>query len=100
MRHMAVLEFGRGRPRLLANVIGYVWARLVLAFSTANDRVRPRLYGSGRLAPFHDHCDVTVDRGGRDQVSFAVGRFDLLGFVVTAAAIFLDGSNGSGVAGR
>jgi hypothetical protein len=61
---------------------------------------RPRPFASVRLASFHDHGDVAIDRGRRDQVTFAIGRFNFLGFEIAAAAVFLDGANCSRVAGR
>ena len=90
----------RGQPRLFATGRERFAAHIVFCFCRTNGRVRPRLFASVRLASFHDHGDVSIDRSGRDQISFAVGRFDLLGFEIAASAIFLDGANRSRVAGR
>jgi hypothetical protein len=63
-------------------------------------RVRTRLFANVRLASFHDHCNVTVNRCWRNQVPLAVGGFDFLRFEIAAATIFLNGANCSGMAGR
>ena len=74
--NVAIID--RGRTRLFANGRGLFVARIFLCWRRTNGRVRPGLFASVRLAAFHDHCDVTIDRCRRDQISFAVRRLDFL----------------------